>query len=146
NAVGYIDYGITGVLGEYSRNNLIALTLAYALGDAEKMFEIFLRLSTVSAVSDFGGLQRGLRALAHRVSAGVETSSQISFTSVALEWLRLSHQNHIWPQRDVIKYIRSAIAVDGLIKRLDPAFEVGPALARAARRHVEAGLRRQVFS
>jgi ubiquinone biosynthesis protein len=146
NAVGYVDYGITGVLGEYSRQNLIALTLAYAQGNAGKMFEIFLRISTVSAESDFEGLERGLRALAHRVSAEVEAGSQISITSVMLEWLRLSRQTNIWPQRDVIKYIRSAVAVDGLIKRLDPEFEVGPALARAARRHVEAGLRRQVFS
>jgi len=146
NAVGYVDYGITGVLGEYSRQNLIALTLAYAQGDARKMFEIFLRVSTVSAESDFEGLERGLRALAHRVSTAVEVGSQTSITSVMVEWLRLSRETNIWPQRDVIRYIRSAVVVDGLIKRLDPGFEVGPALARAARRHVEAGFRREVFS
>ncbi len=146
SAVGYIDYGITGVLAEYSRKNLIALTLAYALGDARKMFEIFLRVSTVTPHSDFAGLERGLRQLAHRVAEAAEAGSNTSITAIMLAWLRLSRQTNIWPQRDVIKYIRSAVAVDGLIKRLDPEFSVGPALARAARRHVEAGIRRNVLS
>lgn len=146
SAVGYIDFGITGVLAEYSRNNLIALTLAYAQNDGRKMFEIFLRVSTVTPQSDFEGLERGLRHLAQGVAAAAETGSNTSITAIMLAWLRLSGQTNIWPQRDVIKYIRSAVAVDGLIKRLDPEFCVGPALARAARRHVEAAIRRNVFS
>lgn len=148
NVVGYIDYGITGVLGEYSRKNLVALTLAYASGDVKKMCEIFLRVSTTSPDSDVEALDRGLRRCTNRwYGSGVGGSaSRASVTAVMIDWLQLSRAAKIWPQRDVIRYIRCAVALDGLIKRLDPTFDVGAALARASRRHLEAGLRRQMFS
>jgi predicted unusual protein kinase regulating ubiquinone biosynthesis (AarF/ABC1/UbiB family) len=63
-----------------------------------------------------------------------------------LDWLNLSKESDVWPQRDVIKYIRCSVVMDGLIKRLDPDFDVGAALAKAAHGHLEASVRRNVFS
>src|SRR5262249_7974121 len=37
NTVGYLDFGITGVLSRYSRQHLIAMTLAYTRGDVDGM-------------------------------------------------------------------------------------------------------------
>ena len=42
-----------------------------------------------------------------------------------LDFLTLSRKAGIGPERDVIKYIRSAIAADGLITRFAPSFSVG---------------------
>jgi hypothetical protein len=54
-----------------------------------------------------------------------------------LDLLVLSRQNRVWPQRDVIKYIRSAIAIDGLIKTFAPGVNVGLHLEAACERHLK---------
>jgi len=50
--------------------------------------------------------------------------------------LTLSRKTGIWPERDVIKYIRSAIATDGLITRFAPGFNVGRYLEEVCQRWV----------
>jgi hypothetical protein len=59
-----------------------------------------------------------------------------SITVIMLELLTLSRATGIWPQRDVVKYIRSAIALDGLIKSLAPGFNVGHHLETVCDRHL----------
>jgi hypothetical protein len=51
--------------------------------------------------------------------------------------LRLSRQTGIWPERDVIKYIRSAIAGDGLATRFAPAFNFERYLEQVCKRHLQ---------
>ena len=43
NVIGYVDFGITGTISRYSRQNLVALTLAYTRGDLDGMCEAFLK-------------------------------------------------------------------------------------------------------
>jgi len=57
-------------------------------------------------------------------------------TLVMLDMLKLSHRTGIYPERDVVKYIRSAIAIDGLITRVAPEFDLG--------RHLELICNRQL--
>ena len=145
SVVGYIDFGITGILSDYSRSNLISLTLAYAQGNIEQMLKAFTRVSILTEDSDLEKLDRGLRRRSkHWYGDG--DGDEASITGMMLDWLKLSKESDIWPQRDVIKYIRCSVVMDGLIKRLDPDFDVGAALAKAAHAHLEAGLRRNVFS
>jgi len=145
STVGYIDFGITGVLSEYSRTNLIALTLAYAQRNVDQMLRAFVQVSTITSKSNLEQLKSGLKRRAE-TWYGDGSKDETSITAVMLDWLNLSKETGIWPQRDVIKYIRCSVVMDGLIKRLDPEFDVGAALAKAARAHLEAGLRRNVFS
>ncbi|MFT5466222.1 MAG: ubiquinone biosynthesis protein [Verrucomicrobiales bacterium] len=143
NVVGYFDYGITGVLSEHSRRNLMGLTLAYAQGNFVEMADIFVKVSTMTAESDVEKLKEGLRT---RSKNWTSSENQVSITSMMLDWVFLSRDANIWPQRDVVKYIRCSVAMDGLIKRLNPDFDVSKALAEASRRHLEMGMRRHVFS
>ncbi len=53
-----------------------------------------------------------------------------------LDMLRLSRATGIWPERDVIKYIRSSIAIDGLITRFAPGFDIGGYLASVCDRYL----------
>jgi hypothetical protein len=46
-----------------------------------------------------------------------------------LDMIKLSRRTGIWPERDVVKYIRSAVAADGLINRFAPGFNLGQHLA-----------------
>lgn len=59
-----------------------------------------------------------------------------SVSMVMLDMLRLSAATEVSAQRDVIKYIRSSVATDGLISRCAPQVDVGQHLGRACRRHM----------
>jgi ubiquinone biosynthesis protein len=138
NVVGYLDFGITGVLSRYSRRHLIALTLAYTRGDTEGMCKSFFRVSAVAPGSDADGFREGLRRLADEwyEVRGRERQLRKTFTGVMLDMMGLSRVHGVSPERDVIKYIRSAIAGDGLITRFAPGFDVGQHLALACGRHL----------
>lgn len=136
--VGYLDFGITGLLSRYSRRHLVALTLAYTQGDLDGMCDSFFRVSELGERSDPEGFRRGLARLAVGWYRGTGRNLQLAqnFTMVMLDMLRLSRACDIWPERDVIKYIRSAIAIDGLIGRFAPGFDVGRYLEHVCARHL----------
>ena len=148
NIVGYIDFGISGVLSRYSRRHLISMTLAYARGDLESMCESFFQITTFAKNANVPGFRNGLK----KVSAGwyqeriSESRLRKSITLIMLDLLILSRENGIWPQRDIIKYIRSAIALDGLVKTFSPDIDVGKHLERACERHIKEDSLRNLIS
>ena len=148
NVVGYIDFGITGALSHASRQNLVALTLAYTRGDLEGMSAAFLRGAALGVKADPAGFLAGLKRLAGEwyEATGQEQRLRKNFTLVMLDMLRLSHQTDVWPERDVIKYIRSAIAIDGLITRFAPEFNVGRYLETVCDSYLRWHMRRALFS
>jgi ubiquinone biosynthesis protein len=138
SVVGYIDFGITGVISSYMRQHLVALTLAYARGDLDGMFAAFFKVSALDADADMEGFRRGLHMLSSEwyMMEGKQRRLLKNITLVMLDLLKLSRQTGIWPERDVIKYIRSAIAIDGLITRFAPTFDVGHYLEMVCARYL----------
>jgi hypothetical protein len=115
------------------------MTLAYTRGDLDGMCASFLRVSAVGPDSDPEGFREGLKGLADEwyETRGRERRLRKNFTLVMLDMLRLSRATGVWPERDVIKYIRSAIASDGLITRFAPGFDVGSYLEQVCTRHLK---------
>ncbi len=148
NVVGYIDFGISGVLSRYSRRHLISMTLAYARGDLDGMCDSFFRITTFDENADPQGFYAGLREIStawYKDRRGQRSLCE-SITSIMLQLLLLSREHGIWPQRDVIKYIRSAIALDGLIKTLVPGMDIGRHLQQSCERHMQADLLKKLIS
>jgi ubiquinone biosynthesis protein len=138
NVVGYIDFGITGVLSRYSRQNVVSLTMSLGRGDLEGMCAAFFKISTIDEASDIEGFRQGLSRLAsgwYEWRGGAQRLVK-NATRVMLDMLTLSRRTGIYPERDVVKYIRSAIAIDGLITRVAPGFDLG--------RHLEIICRQQL--
>jgi len=148
NTVGYIDFGITGTISRYSRRNLVALTLAYTRGDLEGMCEAFFRISVFDSETSQAKFREGLKIFAETwyETAGRERRLRKNFTLVMLDMLRLSRRTGVWPERDVVKYIRSAIAIDGLITRFAPSFDLGEHLQAVCDRHLRWSARRELFT
>ena len=148
NVVGYVDFGITGVISSYSRQNLIALTLAYTRGNLEGMCEAFFKVSSIDADSDTQRFRDGLKRLADGwyETDGKRQRLRKNFTLVMLDMLRLSRLASIWPERDVIKYIRSSIAIDGLITRFAPGFDVGGHLEMVCNSYLKWQVRKSLFT
>jgi predicted unusual protein kinase regulating ubiquinone biosynthesis (AarF/ABC1/UbiB family) len=146
--VGYIDFGITGVISSYMRKHLVALTLAYARGDLDGMFAAFFKVSALDTQADPGGFRRGLQRLSGEwyIMEGKERRLLKNITLVMLDLLKLSRQTGVWPERDVIKYIRSAIAIDGLITRFAPTFDVGQYLEMVCNSYLKWHGRQELFA
>jgi predicted unusual protein kinase regulating ubiquinone biosynthesis (AarF/ABC1/UbiB family) len=138
DVVGYVDFGITGVLSRYSRRHLVAMTLAYTRADVSGMADSFFRLTTQEPDADPARFRQSLTEMSQEwyEGEGTETVFKKNFTLVMLDMLTLSRKTGIWPERDVIKYIRSAIAADGLITRFAPGFNVGRYLEEVCQRWV----------
>lgn len=138
DVVGYVDFGITGVLSRYSRRHLVAMTLAYTRADVAGMADEFFTLTTSEPDADPARFRAVLTELSQEwyEGEGTQTVFKKNFTLVMLDMLTLSRKTGIWPERDVIKYIRSAIAADGLITRFAPGFNVGWYLEQVCQRWV----------
>lgn len=148
NTVGYIDFGITGTISRYSRQNLVALTLAYTRGDLDGMCEAFFRISVLDSEASAERFRAGLRLFAESwyETEGRDRRLRKNFTLVMLDMLRLSRRAGVWPERDVVKYIRSAIAIDGLITRFAPSFDLGTHLQTVCDSHLRWSVRREMFN
>lgn len=127
NVVGYCDMGITGVISAFARRHLVAVTLAYTRGDLDAMCDGFFKVSAIRSDLDAQRFRDGLKQLADTWYETTGTGRRLrkSFTMVMLDMLRLSRDTGVSPERDVIKYIRSSVAIDGLITRFAPGFDVG---------------------
>jgi len=147
DVVGYVDFGITGVLSRYSRRHLVSMTLAYTRADVGGMTDAFFRFTTSEPDADPARFRRELEELSQDWYEGVgnQTVFRKNFTLVMLDMLMLSRRTGVWPERDVIKYIRSAIAADGLITRFAPGFNVGRYLEEVCQRWVAWETRRESF-
>jgi ubiquinone biosynthesis protein len=146
--VGYVDFGITGVLSRYSRRLLVELTLEITRADVNAMADTFFKLARSDAESNLPLFRSRLAEVAQEWY-GYEGSERVlkrNFTLVMLDMLILCRQAGITPERDVIKYIRSAVAADGLISRLAPGFNVGQYLEQACRLLVAQESRREALS
>jgi ubiquinone biosynthesis protein len=146
--VGYVDFGITGVLSPYSRRHLVELTLALARGDIEGMTNVFFKLAVIEAHANPTLFRRRMAEVAPTWYAveGSETVMKTNFTTVMLDMLLLCRETGVVPERDVVKYIRSSIAADGLITRLAPGFNVGRYLETACQVLVGRDLQRAMLS
>ena len=148
NVVAYVDFGITGVLSQYSRRHLVGMTLAYTRADVEGLTDTFFKLTRSDADSD----PKLFRSLMNEVSEewyggeGADAIFRKNFTLVMLDMLAVCRKARIWPERDMVKYIRSAVAADGLITRLAPGFNVGRYLEAECQRLVASEMRRDALS
>jgi ubiquinone biosynthesis protein len=139
NVVGYVDFGITGVMSRHARRRLMAMTLALAQGDMELLHDEFLRISGFGPNADLSSFRRGLDEMAgvwYDTDFGGDRKLNVNFTRIMGDMLTLSRRYGVLPERDIVKYIRSAIAIDGLVTRFEPDFEVGRYLAESCARYL----------
>ena len=148
NTIGYVDFGITCVLSHFSRWELIAMTLAYTRADIDGMCASFFKISSLSPSAEPERFRQGLLKLKDEwyERRGDQWHLRHNFTLVMLDMLRLSRRTGVWPQRDVVKYIRSSIAIDGLITRFAPKFDVGKYLGATCERHLKTQMKLSMFN
>jgi hypothetical protein len=127
---------------------MMAMTLAYARKDVDAICDRFFDVSSLDATSDPLGFREGVKRLSEQWYSGSAGDARLKTTTtqVMLDMLRLSRETCIWPQRDIIKYIRTSIAIDGLVRQFAPGFDFGHYLGSACRRQLTWHARRTLVS
>ena len=139
NVVGYVDFGITGVISDYGREHVLALILAFSRCDVEDLYNGILRISEITDESDLERFHRGLEDLADHWferRQGIPALVQ-SYTVIMLDLLRLSRECSVLPHEEAVRYMRSVITADGLISRFAPEYNVSVGLERLSKKHLQ---------
>ncbi len=142
NTVGYVDFGITGVISEYGREHVLALILAFSRCDVDEICDGILRISEITDESDVERFRRGLDDLADRWFERIRGVPKLvqSYTVIMLELLRLSRECQLLPHEEAVRYMRSVITADGLISRFAPEYDVAAGLERLSKKHLQRGI------
>ncbi len=148
NVVGYVDFGITGVISEYGSQHVLAMILALSRHDVEEMLEGIFRISEVTEESDVEGFRRGLRERAEVWFGEDRGGNELTtgYTLIMLDMIRLSRRHAVLPHEEALRYMRSVITADGLIARFAPEFDVNRALERLSLRQLQSRALATTFS
>ncbi|MEO1083125.1 MAG: AarF/UbiB family protein, partial [Acidobacteriota bacterium] len=146
SVVGYVDFGITGLLSRPARRQLMAMTLALVTGDMDLFHRCFRSLTAPDPRARPEVFRRGLDDLARHWYDPDSGALRVNFTRIMVDMLALSRRADFLPERDIVKYIRSSISIDGLIVRFAPQFDVGSYLAERCADLVRAERRRELLA
>jgi len=150
NVVGYVDFGIVATLTPEARRKQIELTLAYASGIPEAIYEGFLKICMVGAEADLPGMRRKIEDYTHDWYAEPSVAGRVRFrvtvTKTMMDLLQIARQYGVLVDREMIKYIRSTILADGLVSRLAPGVDMASVLRRVVEEYLAAEARDKVFS
>ena len=134
NVVGYVDFGIVGNLTAQARQKMMQLNMAYSRGRADEIFSAFLNVSTFSKEVDFAGFRRELEKRSQQwyrePAIGGVPHLQRSLTVAMLDLLALCRNYGLLVDREMIKYIRSLMLVDGLVSKLAPGLDLAPQIRK----------------
>jgi ubiquinone biosynthesis protein len=141
NTVGYVDFGISGVVSEYARYHLVATVMALTRADVDRAADHLLAIAELSGDSDSEGFRRELAAQSERWYRRDPGSHRLeksrSYTEILLDTLRLSRQFRIVSHPEAVRYMRSVITLDGLIGRFAPALDRDRTLRRQSGELIE---------
>jgi predicted unusual protein kinase regulating ubiquinone biosynthesis (AarF/ABC1/UbiB family) len=150
NAVGYVDFGIVASLTPETRRKQIELTLAYASGNPETIYQEFMNICMLSEDTDREGIRRRIGELARSWYSQPTVEGNVRFrvtvTAAMMDLLTVYRDYGILVDQQMIKYIRSTILVDGLVSLIAPGLDIADALRTVVEEYLIAEARRKVLS
>ena len=149
NVVGYVDFGIVAFLSQDARRRLAQWVLTYSQGDIDGLFEAHMGISIPEEDADLPGMRRGLEEMApgwyHQPAFG-KAKFSVTFTVALLDFLALGRKYGVSLRREIVRYLRSSLFVDGLTARLAPDLEIADLLRHAVEDYELEQARRAVTS
>ena len=126
SVAGYVDFGICGRLSRHGRRHLVGMTLGFSRGDLGAILRHFEAMAGAESEASLRRFRAGMERLtdAWFVREGNRVVFRTRFSRVMMEMTRLSRDSGVWPQREVVLYMRSVVAADGLVSRLAPGYDL----------------------
>jgi ubiquinone biosynthesis protein len=150
NVVGYVDFGIVAKLTREARHKQIELNVAFSEGDPEEIYRQFLNIIMLTPDSDLEGMRRGIAKLSQtwyeEPAVRGKVRLRVSITIVMRDFLIVCRNYGVLVDREMIKYIRSIVLVDGVVSRLAPGFDLALLLRKVVEDYLFEEARRKMFS
>ncbi len=150
NVVGYVDFGIVAKLTPEARHKQIELTLAYSSGDPDEIYRNFLNICMLTPGADLEGMRRRIAEMARTWYEEPAVNGKVRFkasVTVTMRDLLIVCRNYgVLVDREMIKYIRSTVLVDGVVSRLAPGFDIAHSLRKVVEEYLFEQSRSKVFS
>jgi len=150
NVVGYVDFGIVASLTPEARRKQIELTLAYATGSPEAIYREFLNICIRTPDADLEGMRLRISQMAKtwyvEPAIGGQVRFRVSVTIAMMDLLTVSRDYGLLIDREMIKYVRSTVLVDGLVTLLSPGFDIAGVLRELVEEYLVDAASRKVFS
>ncbi|HEY8291411.1 MAG TPA: AarF/ABC1/UbiB kinase family protein [Thermomicrobiales bacterium] len=121
--IGAIDFGMVGTIDEAMRTNLLFLLLAIVGQDAAQIARYLYRLGVVGGTqTNHALLLRDIRRLMAQYY-GI-TLEEVEVTTLLNDLLALVRRHHLRLPPDLALLMKMLVMIEGLGRRLDPAFNV----------------------
>ncbi len=150
NVVGYVDFGIVASLTPEARRKQIELTLAYASGNPEAIYQEFMNICKPSEDADFEGIRRRIAQMARtwygEPTIGGNVRFRVTVTTAMMDLLTICRDYGVLVDQEMIKYIRSTILVDGLVSLIAPGLDIADSLRTVVEEYLIAEARRKILS
>ena len=150
NVVGYVDFGIVAKLTPEARRKQIELTLAYAGGVSDAIHREFLNICMITDGADVEGMRRRIGEMTRTWYTQPFINGKVRFrvtvTKAMMDLLEICRNYGVLVDREMIKYIRSTVLVDGLVTRLAPGFDIAGALRHAVESYMIEESKRKILS
>ena len=137
-ALAMIDFGIVGTLDEQLRGRLTDLLVGMVRENPERVAAAMIALGASTDHVDHRALRHDLSTLLRRYSGlGV---GEIPLGPAIADFLEIARRHSLRLPPDLALLAKALIMEEGLAAALDPGFQIGPALAPFAQRHLLAQL------
>ncbi len=150
NVVGYVDFGIVASLTPEARRKQIELTLAYATGSPEAIYREFLNICMLTPDADLEGMRARIAQMSKtwyvEPAIGGQVRFRVSVTLAMMDLLAIASDYGVLIDREMIKYVRSTVLVDGLVSLLSPGFDIAGELRKLVEEYLVDAASRKVFS
>jgi ubiquinone biosynthesis protein len=132
--IAIIDFGMVGELDDELRGRLADLLAGVVRGNADRMTAALVALGASTDEVDRRALRQDLSALLRRYSGrGV---GEIAIGQAIADVLEVARRHRLRMPRDLALLTKAIIMEEGLAVALHPGFQLGPALAPFAQRHL----------
>lgn len=118
NQVAFIDFGLVGNLTERRRQQLLVLLRAIVDGQADGVATTLLDWSGADDF-DWARLEESAQRYVARQSSGL-----LSISAALMDFMALARENRLMLPPDLALLFKAFITADGVLKRLDPQFDV----------------------
>jgi ubiquinone biosynthesis protein len=137
-AIAIIDFGIVGTLSGQLRDKLGDLLVGLVRESPERVAAALIAIGAATDHLEHRALRQDLSALLRRYSGrGV---GEIPIGKAIADFLEVSRHHGLRLPADLALLAKTLIMEEGLAATLDPDFQLGPALAPFAKRHLAARL------
>ncbi len=119
-------------------------------GDPEAIYRQFLNICIVTADADLKGMRKRIAEMAQtwyeEPSVHGKVQFRVSITVAMMDLLTVCRNYGVLVDREMIKYIRSTVLVDGVISRMAPGLDMALALRDVTEEYLYEQSRKKIFS